>query len=92
MIADGFLVKEFWPYGRLAQSIAFFSPPGIERLYSGVTKRTASTAAMADLKSFATLENRHRSHNCTAADHGTRFLASSAPLAPSRQVPWPTSD
>jgi hypothetical protein len=35
------------PYGRLAQSIAFFSPPGIDRLYSGVTNSTASTVAIA---------------------------------------------
>ena len=35
MIADGFRENEFFPYGRLAQSIAFFSPPGIDRLYSG---------------------------------------------------------
>jgi len=41
------------PYGRLAQSIAFFNAPGIERLYSGVTKSTASTATMAFLNSVA---------------------------------------
>jgi hypothetical protein len=46
MIAEGFLVKEFSPKGRLAQSMAFFKAPGIERLYSGVTNRTASTAEM----------------------------------------------
>ena len=39
--------KEFWPQGREAQSMAFFSAPGIERLYSGVTNRTASEAAIA---------------------------------------------
>ena len=37
MTAEGFRQNEFLPYGRLAQSIAFLSPPGIERLYSGVT-------------------------------------------------------
>src|SRR5689334_8231658 len=47
MIADGFREKEFFPHGRLAQSMAFLSAPGIERLYSGVTNRTASTEAMA---------------------------------------------
>ena len=26
-------MNAFLPYGRLAQSMAFFSPPGIERLY-----------------------------------------------------------
>ena len=41
MIADGFRENEFCPYGRLAQSIAFFNPPGIDRLYSGVTNRMA---------------------------------------------------
>ena len=52
--ADGFLVNAFWPHGLLAQSIAFLSAPGIERLYSGVTNRTASTLAMASLNRFAT--------------------------------------
>jgi hypothetical protein len=51
--ADGLRVKEFLPYGRLAQSIAFFRPPGMERLYSGVTNRTASTFAMLSLKALA---------------------------------------
>ena len=41
--ADGLRANEFVPARRLAQSIAFFRPPGIERLYSGVTKSTAST-------------------------------------------------
>src|SRR5687768_7530262 len=53
IIADGFRVNEFFPYGRLAQSIAFFNPPGIDRLYSGVTNSTASTFAMASLKAVA---------------------------------------
>ena len=34
--------------------MAFFKPPGIERLYSGVTNRMASTAAIAFLNSAAT--------------------------------------
>src|SRR5512146_1553275 len=51
--AEGLRANEFWPYGRLAQSIAFLSPPGIERLYSGVTNRTASTAASATLNARA---------------------------------------
>src|SRR6476659_1879646 len=50
---EGLRAKAFFPYGRLAQSMAFFNAPGIERLYSGVTKRTASTAAMASLKARA---------------------------------------
>ena len=54
MTADGLRAKAFFPYGRLAQSIAFFSPPGIERLYSGVTNNTASTAAIASFKAAAT--------------------------------------
>ena len=45
--AAGLRESEFLPYGRLAQSIAFFSPPGIDRLYSGVTNSTASTVAIA---------------------------------------------
>src|SRR4051812_5755957 len=52
MTPDGLRVNEFAPYGRLAQSIAFFSPPGIERLYSGVTNSTASTAAIAALRAL----------------------------------------
>jgi hypothetical protein len=52
--ADGFLVNAFVPYGLLAQSIAFLSAPGIERLYSGVTKSTASTEAMAFFNAVAT--------------------------------------
>src|ERR1041384_3032129 len=49
IIADGFRANEFFPQGRLAQSMAFLSAPGIERLYSGVTNITASTAATASL-------------------------------------------
>src|SRR5215204_166426 len=44
--ADGLRAKEFSPHGRLAQSIAFFSAPGIERLYSGVTNSTAYADAI----------------------------------------------
>ena len=33
--------------------MAFFRAPGIERLYSGVTKSTASTAAMDALRAIA---------------------------------------
>src|SRR5215210_5545201 len=47
IVAEGLRLNEFFPYGRLAQSIAFFSPPGIDRLYSGVTNRIASDAAIA---------------------------------------------
>src|ERR1044072_6874048 len=46
---DGLRANEVFPYGRLAQSIAFFNDPGIERLYSGVTNITASTAANCSL-------------------------------------------
>ena len=38
--------------GRDAQSIAFFSAPGMDRLYSGVTKSTASMAAIASLSAL----------------------------------------
>ena len=51
--ADGLRANEFVPEGRLAQSIAFFKAPGIERLYSGVTKRTASAAAIASFSARA---------------------------------------
>ena len=51
---DGLRAKEFCPQGRLAQSMAFYNAPGIERLYSGVTNRTASTSAIACLNARAT--------------------------------------
>ena len=35
MTPDGFRANAFFPYGRLAQSIAFFNPPGIERFIRG---------------------------------------------------------
>jgi hypothetical protein len=44
---DGLRANELRPLGRLAQSIAFLRAPGIERLYSGVTKRIASVASIA---------------------------------------------
>src|SRR5688572_20122161 len=50
--AEGFRAKEFVPQGRLAQSIAFLSAPGMDRLYSGVTNRTASIEAMASLSAL----------------------------------------
>ena len=53
MTAAGMWSKEFCPHGRDAQSIAFFNAPGIDRLYSGVTNRTASTAAIASLSAPA---------------------------------------
>jgi len=53
IIADGLRANEFWPHGRLPQSIAFLSAPGIERLYSGVTNRTASTAPIASFSARA---------------------------------------
>jgi hypothetical protein len=52
--AAGRWSNEFCPHGRDAQSMAFLSAPGIERLYSGVTKSTASTATMASLNAVAT--------------------------------------
>ena len=45
--------NEFRPHGRDAQSMAFFSAPGIDRLYSGVTNSTASDAAIAPLSAMA---------------------------------------
>ena len=51
--AAGMWWKEFCPHGRDAQSMAFFNAPGIDRLYSGVTNRTASAAAIASLSAVA---------------------------------------
>jgi hypothetical protein len=51
--AAGMWSKEFWPHGREAQSIAFFSAPGMERLYSGVTNRIASDRAIASFSARA---------------------------------------
>ena len=50
MTPTGFSLKLFWPHGRLAQSIAFFRPPGMERLYSGVTIRMASASSIASFR------------------------------------------
>jgi len=41
--------------GRVSQSMAFLKVPGIELLYSGVTRSSASAAAMRSFSS-ATLE------------------------------------
>ena len=46
MTAAGLPSHELWPYGREPTSNAFFKAPEIERLYSGVTKRTASLSLM----------------------------------------------
>ena len=54
MTAVGLPLNEPWPHGRAAQSSAFLSTPGIERLYSGVTMMTPSASASACLKSRAT--------------------------------------
>jgi hypothetical protein len=54
MTVEGLFLNEFVPYGRLAQSIAFFNPPGIDRLYSGVTNNTASTDLSASLNALPT--------------------------------------
>lgn len=51
--AAGMWSNEFCPHGREAQSIAFFNAPGMDRLYSGVTNRTASDAARASLSARA---------------------------------------
>ena len=49
----GMWSKEFCPHGREAQSMAFFNAPGMDRLYSGVTNSTASTAAIASFSAVA---------------------------------------
>ena len=53
MTAAGRFTKAFWPHGRDAQSMAFFSAPGMERLYSGVTKRIACALWMASFSAMA---------------------------------------
>ena len=45
--AAGLPLRALLPAGREAQSRAFFSSPGIERLYSGVAIRTASASRTA---------------------------------------------
>jgi hypothetical protein len=50
MTAAGRWSNEFCPHGREAQSMAFFRAPGMDRLYSGVTNRTASAAAIDALR------------------------------------------
>ena len=44
--------QALWPYGREAWSMAFFSTPGIERLYSGVTKITPCADAISFFSRF----------------------------------------
>jgi hypothetical protein len=41
MIAAGLLFQALSPWGREAQSIAFFNTPDTDQLYSGVTNRIA---------------------------------------------------
>ncbi len=53
MTAEGLLAKALPAFGRLPQSIAFLSAPGMPRLYSGVTKSRASLPSSACLKAFA---------------------------------------
>jgi hypothetical protein len=53
MIAVGLRANELRLRGRDPQSIAFFSAPGIERLYSGETIRMPSADSTAALKSSA---------------------------------------
>ena len=51
--AAGTWSNAFSPQGRDAQSIAFFWAPGIDRLYSGVTKRIASERRIASFRATA---------------------------------------
>ena len=51
--AAGMWWNAFCPHGRDAQSMAFFSAPGMERLYSGVTNRTAWERCIASLSASA---------------------------------------
>jgi hypothetical protein len=49
MMAIGFSLNG-WFGGREAQSMAFLRTPGTEKLYSGLTTRSASAAAMRSRK------------------------------------------
>ncbi len=51
MTPAGLPGQELWPQGREPWSMAFLRGAGTERLYSGVTKMTASAAASWDLNS-----------------------------------------
>ena len=51
MIAAGFPFQTLSPYGREPTSKAFFNTAGIERLYSGVTNKTASSSLILCLNS-----------------------------------------
>ncbi|HEY6604831.1 MAG TPA: hypothetical protein VIZ44_00670 [Gaiellaceae bacterium] len=55
--ATGLFRSTFVATGREIQSMAFFSWPGMDELYSGVAKSTASESAIADTKR-ATLAGR----------------------------------
>src|SRR4051794_28791790 len=55
--APGLPFHALLPYGREPTSMAFLSAPGTDRLYSGVTKRTASA-------------DRIRSRNCVQGAGG----------------------
>jgi hypothetical protein len=50
---SGNVVERILAHGRDAQSMAFFNAPGIERLYSGVTNRTASEREIASISAVA---------------------------------------
>src|SRR6185295_8388951 len=88
MTAEGLRANEFLPYGRLAQSIAFFNAPGIERLYSGVTNSTASTEAIASLNVRATGGSHGRSRGYRA--EGPRVESPSLRVRRGRGAPEPS--
>src|SRR5688572_31049856 len=58
MIAAGLRANEFWPQGRLAQSMAFFSPPGIDRK----STRLNSSHSQISYAVFGLKKKRDRSH------------------------------
>ena len=66
--AAGISSREFCPHGREAQSRAFFSAPGIERLNSGVTIRMGRRPRLPPSAPWAQAGSRRRSPGCTAAD------------------------
>ena len=52
MIPVGLRAKELLPHGREPQSIAFFSAPGMDQLYSGDTMRIPPEPSIAALSSL----------------------------------------
>ena len=88
MTATGLPLNDMLPYGRVDQSNAFLSTPGIDRLYSGVAMRTPSTSTMARLKSDAVLK--FLGHDPARAQRARRTaMRPAADLFPRMNLPAP---